>query len=203
MYKNIIKRLLDILFSLCLLPLSIVFFLLLAPFIYFEDKGNIFYSSERIGKFGKIFKMYKLRTMKVGATDIRNDDGSTFNSSDDPRMTKCGKILRQTGLDELPQLFNIIMGDMSFIGPRPDLPDHLVTYSPTQKKKLRVLPGISGYNQAYFRNSIKWSERIINDVYYVEKLSFIFDLKILLKTVRSVFSFKDVYNIRNDEDNGK
>jgi len=137
--------------------------------------------------------MYKFRSMKVNAPDLRNEDGSTFNSENDLRLTKIGKVLRKTSLDELPQIINVLIGEMSFVGPRPDLPEHITYYTNSEIKKLRVKPGITGYNQAFYRNSIEWKERLKNDVYYSENLSLFFDLKILMFTVINVFNKKGIY----------
>jgi lipopolysaccharide/colanic/teichoic acid biosynthesis glycosyltransferase len=193
MYKKYIKRLLDIIFSLILLPPVLLVILICGIFIKLEDRGPIFYCGKRLGKDGKIFKMYKLRSMKVNAPDLRNEDGSTYNSDDDPRLTKVGRIIRKTSLDELPQLFNVLKGDMSFIGPRPDLPEHINYYEGNEVRKLDVLPGISGYNQAYYRNSAEWKKRLQNDVYYVEHVSFWLDIKILFKTVESIILRRGIY----------
>lgn len=138
--------------------------------------------------------MYKFRSMKVNAPDLRNEDGSTFNSEDDPRLTRVGKFIRKTSLDETPQLLNIIKGDMSIIGPRPDLPGAIYKYNSEQKKKLTVNPGITGYNQAYYRNSLDMNNKIINDIYYVENLSLMLDIKIIFKTIRSILSRKNIFN---------
>ena len=140
-----------------------------------------------------MFTMYKFRSMKVNAPDIRNDDGSTFNSEDDPRLTKIGKFARKTSLDETPQLLNIIKGDMSIIGPRPDLPEHQKLYEGNEQRKLEVRPGVTGYNQAYFRNTVPWKERIQNDIYYIDHLSWWLDVKVFFKTVVSVLRREDVY----------
>ncbi len=193
MYKKYIKRLLDIIFSLIILPPVLLVILICGLFIKLEDRGPIFYCGKRLGKDGKIFKMYKLRSMKVNAPDLRNEDGSTYNSDDDPRLTKVGRIIRKTSLDELPQLFNVLKGDMSFIGPRPDLPEHINYYEGNEVRKLDVLPGISGYNQAYYRNSAEWKKRLQNDVYYVDNISFWLDFKILFKTVEGVILRKGIY----------
>ena len=180
MYKYFIKRILDFILAIILLPLLIILTLLIAPLIKLEDGGSVFYISKRLGKKGKVFDMYKFRTMKENAKDIRNADGSTYNSRYDKRVTKVGKILRRTSIDEIPQIINILKGDMSFIGPRPDLPEHIMVYTKQEKEKLKVKPGITGYNQAYFRNSIKWKDRLKNDIYYVEHLTFIIDVKSLI-----------------------
>ncbi|MED5076039.1 sugar transferase [Geobacillus stearothermophilus] len=153
LYKKYIKRLLDILLSVILLPFVIIVISLFGLLIKLEDRGPIFYCGERLGKDGRVFKMYKLRSMKVNAPDLRNPDGSTYNSDKDPRLTRIGRILRKTSLDELPQIFNVLKGDMSFIGPRPDLPEHINYYEGEEVRKLEVLPGITGYNQAYFRSN--------------------------------------------------
>jgi len=164
-----------------------------SPFIYFSDKGPVFYNAKRIGQNGVFFKMYKLRTMIINAPDIRLEDGSTFNSADDPRLTKFGKVLRETSLDELPQIINVLIGEMSFIGPRPDPIDWLAKYSDEQKLILKVKPGISGYNQAYSRNNADGIEKLNNDLFYVNNISFILDLKILIKTVSTVLLSKNLY----------
>jgi lipopolysaccharide/colanic/teichoic acid biosynthesis glycosyltransferase len=172
---------------------------IIAPIIYFEDRGTIFYNAYRMGKDGKIFTMYKLRSMKVDAPDLRNEDGSTFNAENDQRLTKIGKLIRETSLDELPQIINIIKGDMSIIGPRPDLPEHEAFYENNEHRKLEIRPGLTGYNQAYFRNTIQWKDRIKNDIYYIDNMSAWMDLKIFFKTVKSVICRKDVFIKNNDE----
>ncbi|WP_434120934.1 sugar transferase [Salinicoccus roseus] len=154
MYKNGGKRLIDLFFAILFLPLWLPILFILAPIIYFSDKGPIFYNANRLGKEGNIFKMYKFRSMRMNAPDLRNPDGSTFNSEEDPRLTSIGNFLRKSSLDETPQLLNVIKGDMSFIGPRPDLPEQYDLYSEKDKDKLLIRPGITGYNQAYFRNTI-------------------------------------------------
>lgn len=198
MYKNYIKRILDIIFALILMVFILPVILVCGVLIKIEDGGPIFYLGERLGKNKTVFKMYKLRSMKVNAPDIRNKDGSTYNAVDDPRLTKVGKFVRKTSLDELPQIINILRGDMSFIGPRPDLPEHLYCYENDEVRKLEVLPGVSGYNQAYHRNAVIWKERLKNDVYYVEYISFMLDLKILFRTMFIILLRKGVYNGRAD-----
>ena len=193
MYRNYIKRFLDIILSLIGLIATSIIFIPIAILIYLEDKGSIFYNANRLGENGKVFKMYKFRSMKVNSPDIRQKDGSTFNSDDDPRITKIGKIIRKTSIDELPQLLNVLKGEMSLIGPRPDLPEHIDMYVGNENRKLEVKPGLSGYSQAYFRNSIEWKERLKNDVYYVDNISFMLDLKILIKTITSVLKSEGIY----------
>lgn len=186
MYKNFFKRIFDIIVALFAMPLVLIIILILGPIIFFEDKGPIFYNALRLGVNGKLFKMYKLRSMYVNAPDIRLEDGSTYNSDDDPRVTKIGRILRKTSLDEFPQFLNVLLGDMSIVGPRPDTPDQLYRYSGDTSAILKVKPGITGYNQAYFRNSINGNIKLKNDVYYANNISFIFDLKIFFRTIKSV-----------------
>ncbi|MBI9008540.1 MAG: sugar transferase [Tenericutes bacterium] len=193
MYRKFIKRILDLLISLFILPFFILILILFSLIIYIDDKGPIFYNSSRLGKNGKVFKMYKLRSMKVHAPDIRNKDGSTYNSKDDPRLTKIGKFIRKTSIDEIPQVLNIIIGNMSFVGPRPDLPEHKNLYDGNENRKLEIKPGVTGYNQAYYRNTIEWKKRIKNDIYYIDNISFIFDVKIVLKTIKVILLRKNVY----------
>ena len=193
MYNNILKRVCDLVLAIIALPILFILLVIISPIIYFQDKGSIFYNSPRLGKDGRLFKMYKFRSMKMNTPDLRNEDGSTFNAEDDPRLTRVGKFLRRTSIDEIPQLLNIIKGDMSIIGPRPDLPEHLNMYEGNEKRKLEVRPGVTGYNQAYFRNNIPWKERIKNDIYYIDHLSWWFDIKIFTTTVISVLRCKDIY----------
>ena len=193
MYKKYLKRIIDLIVSICVLPIFIIFYIIIAPIIYFEDKGKIFYNGERLGRDGKIFKMYKFRTMKMNSEDIRNKDGSTYNGEDDPRVTKIGKVLRKTSIDELPQILNVLKGDMSIIGPRPDLPEHMKLYTNEEKRKLQVRPGITGYNQAYYRNSVEWKERIKNDIYYINHLTLIMDIKVFFKTIETIIKRENVY----------
>ncbi|UTE73404.1 sugar transferase [Rossellomorea marisflavi] len=201
MYKNYLKRVFDLCLVILTLPLSIIILIIIGPLIYFQDNGPIFYNALRLGKNGKVFKMYKFRSMKVDAPDVRNRDGSTYNSEEDPRLTKLGKFIRKTSLDEVPQLLNILKGDMSIVGPRPDLPEHRTLYSLDDQKKLIIRPGLTGYNQAYFRNTVPWKERIKNDIYYIDHLSWWLDIKILIKTGQSVLKRNNVYvNIKEDSE---
>lgn len=193
MYKHFLKRVLDLLFSIIGFPFFILLLIPVAIAIKIEDKGPIFYCGKRIGRNGKIFKMVKFRSMKVNALDIRLEDGSTYNGEDDPRVTKVGKFLRKTSLDEIPQLLNIIIGQMSFIGFRPDPVDWLEKYEKDDKIFLIVRPGITGYNQAYYRNQADGLMKIKNDVYYAKKISFIFDVKIFFKTIKTVLKHDNVY----------
>ena len=151
MYKSFLKRLFDLLIGLVALPFVLLFIIVVGPAIWIEDKGPIFYKAKRIAKGGGIFKMCKFRSMRVNAPDIRMENGDTYNSDDDPRVTKVGRFLRKTSIDEIPQFLNVLIGDMSFIGPRPDTPDFLEVYQKEYPAILTIKPGITGYNQAYFR----------------------------------------------------
>ncbi|MBN3554001.1 sugar transferase [Fictibacillus nanhaiensis] len=197
MYKNFFKRVFDLNLALIALPFWFIILVIIGQIIYFQDKGPIFYNAPRLGKNGKVFKMYKFRSMKMNAPDLRNEDGSTFNAEDDPRLTKIGKFIRKTSLDETPQLLNIIKGDMSIIGPRPDLPEHRELYEGNEERKLEIRPGVTGYNQAYFRNTVPWKERIQNDIYYIDHFSCCLDIKIFFKTVISVLKREDVYVVQS------
>lgn len=202
MYRRFFKRWLDVSLALVALPFWILILLIVGPMIYCEDRGSIFYNAPRLGKDGKVFKMYKFRSMKMAAPDLRNADGSTFNAADDPRLTKVGKFLRQTSLDETPQILNVLKGEMSLIGPRPDLPEHRTVYQGNEGSRLEVRPGISGYNQAYYRNAVPWKERMQHDVYYIEHLSFGLDLRILGKTIAMVLRRSNIYTTARGRDSG-
>jgi len=197
MYKRWGKRVLDILVSLIALVPAALIVGVCTLVIWLEDHHSPFYVTERVGRGGKRFGMIKLRTMKPDSPDTRNQDGTTFSSADDPRMTRAGKPLREYSLDELPQILNVLAGQMSLVGPRPDLPDQQAGFSPEQLRKNLVRPGITGYNQAYFRVSVSMRQKIIHDVYYVDHMSLGFDLRIMLKTVGSVLRAKDVYTPRS------
>lgn len=192
-YVRIWKRVLDILLSIIALPFVLIVLLVLAPVIYFEDKGPIFYNAPRVGKGGKEFKMYKLRSMKVNAPDLVMEDGSTYSAEDDPRMTKIGKTMRRMSLDELPQVFNVLKGDMSLIGPRPDLDREVELYEGEEGDKLLVKPGITGYAAVYGRNSLPWHDRLALDHYYVHNVSFALDAKVFFKTFAVVLGQDGIY----------
>lgn len=193
MYKHFFKRLIDFVISLISLPFVLILCLFVWLAIKLDDGGPLFYMAKRIGKNGNIFKMYKLRSMKVNAPDIRMDDGSAYNSEDDPRVTKVGRFIRKTSLDELPQLLNVFLGDMALIGPRPDSAFYLEHYTPEERVILTVRPGITGWNQAVNRNSVGTKEKLQNDIYYVEHLSFAFDCKVIWLTIKAVLGRKNIY----------
>lgn len=194
MYKKFFKRLIDILLSLIALPFVLLAIVIMAPFIYLEDRGPVFYNAPRVGKDAKVFKMFKLRSMKVNAPDIRNADGSTYNAENDPRVTKVGRFMRKTSVDELPQILNVLIGDMSFMGPRPSTPKILENMTPLQAERFRVRPGITGYTQMMYRNSAQGDARYQADKFYVENLSFALDVKILFGTVLKVLKRENIYN---------
>ena len=171
-----------------------------APIIYFTDRGPVFYNAPRVGKNGKPFKMYKLRSMYVNAPDIRLADGSTYNGEDDPRVTKVGRFMRKTSIDELPQFINILLGDMSLIGPRPDPLDWLDRYPEDIRVFLTVRPGITGYSQAYYRNSADGEAKMRHDAYYATHCTFWMDVKILLKTVGTVLLSENTYKDTENEE---
>jgi lipopolysaccharide/colanic/teichoic acid biosynthesis glycosyltransferase len=194
MYNKVFKRLFDIILSLILLPFVLLICLIVGVFIYLEDKGSIFYKAQRRGVNGEIFEMYKLRSMKENAPDLRNADNSTYNSPDDPRITKVGKVIRKLSIDELPQIFNILKGDMSFIGPRPvTINKPLSEYDEKRRVRLTVRPGITGYSQAYYRNAIDQEQKLQYDAEYAENVTFLGDVKIILKTIETVLFRKNIY----------
>lgn len=182
MYKYI-KRSLDLITALFLVIILSPVMLIAAILIAVNRDGPILFKQERPGKDGKLFTVYKFRTM---STMLRDKNGNELSDFD--RMTKIGKILRKTSVDELPQLFNIIKGEMSFIGPRPLLKEYLELYSPEQMRRHDVLPGISGWAQVNGRNTLTWDEKFAYDVYYVDHYSFKMDLKIFIKTIENVVS---------------
>lgn len=200
MYVHFFKRGLDLVISILVMPFLLLLTAILAPIIYFEDKGPVFYNAPRVGKNGKEFIMYKFRSMKVNAPDLTMADGSTYNGADDPRMTKTGAFMRRTSLDEFPQFLNVLIGNMSVIGPRPDLKRETELYEGNEGEKLLVKPGITGYAAAYGRNSLPWHDRLKMDVHYVHNISFSFDVKIFFKTIATVFKQEGVYVEQEEKD---
>ena len=200
MYKHFFKRLIDLLISLIAMPFLLIVVIIFAPIIYFTDKGPVFYNAQRIGKDGKLFKMYKFRSMYVNAPDIRLADGSTYNGEDDPRVTPIGRFIRKTSIDELPQVLNILLGHMSLIGPRPDPPDWLDRYPEDIKVFLTVRPGITGYSQAYYRNSADGEEKMQHDAYYATHCTFWLDIKIFFKTFATVLMAENTYKDTENEE---
>lgn len=194
MYKHFFKRFFDIVFSVLGLIVAAIPMLFIAVLIKIDSKGPVLFKQERIGKNGKVFKMLKFRSMCVGA---EKQEGGVYCVKGDVRVTKIGKILRATSLDEIPQLWNILKGDMSLIGPRPVLTYHPWTfdkYTEEQKRMFEVRPGITGWAQVNGRKIVEWNKRINLSVYYVEHLSLWLDIKILFKTVINVFTNADNEN---------
>lgn len=189
MYQKYIKRLLDFVFSIVLLIIVSPIMLLAALAIKLEDpSGSVLFKQKRPGKNTKIFTVYKFRTMRIET----EKDGRLL--TDMERMTKVGSFLRKTSIDELPQLFNITRGEMSFIGPRPLLVEYLEFYTPEQMRRHEVTPGISGWAQVNGRNAISWEEKFKLDVWYVDNQSFLLDLKILFLTILNVLKRKGINN---------
>lgn len=196
-YQIVLKRLIDILLCIIILPIVLLITIPIAIAIKIEDGGPIFYKSRRIGKGFKEFNMLKFRSMKVNAPDIRNDDGSTYNSQKDSRVTRIGRFIRETSLDELPQFFNVLLGHMSLIGPRAGDVESKDTYEEDEKDKLLVRPGISGYTQAYYRNNLGVREKRLYDAWYAHNVTMWLDIKIIFKTIATVLKKENVYT--NDE----
>lgn len=195
MYQQFFKRLFDIIGSLILFPFVLIEIIILAPIIWITDRGPIFYNAPRIGRKREMYKMFKLRSMYVNSPDLKNPDGSTFNSDNDPRVTPIGRIMRKTSLDEFPQFLNVLIGDMSFVGPRPRLPKNNKTWEEldeVKKKVYGIRPGITGYSQAYFRNSITQDEKFEKDAYYADHVTLWMDIKILFQTFWSVIARKNI-----------
>lgn len=195
MYKRFFKSLIDFCGALVMLPFVLLVIIVFGPIIWLTDRGPIFYNANRAGKDYKPFKMFKLRSMYVNSPDLKNPDGSTFNSDNDPRVTPIGRFLRKTSLDEFPQFLNILLGEMSFVGPRPKLYKEGRLDGETNKdiiNSFKVKPGVTGYAQAYFRNSITQDEKSQWDAYYAEHTSLWMDVKIIWQTVISVFGRKNI-----------
>jgi len=179
-------KILNFLLALLLILLLSSFFLIISTVLILEIKSNPFFTQFRVGKNQKLFKIYKFKTMRDLSVTNKNV------SSDFVRITKFGNILRKSSLDELPQLVNIIKGEMTFVGPRPLLPEYLSLYSLEQMKRHNVLPGITGWAQVNGRNTISWSEKFKLDIWYVENKSLLLDLKIIFLTVKKVFNMNDI-----------
>lgn len=188
-----IKKICDFLIAIIAFPFFLIILLVVAIAIKLDDGGPIFYKAERIGKGSELLYMYKFRSMKVNSENILNEDGSTYNAKDDPRVTKVGKFLRETSLDETAQLLNLLKGDMSIIGPRASGWEALETYTEDEVDKMKVRPGITGYTQAYYRNSISVREKRLYDAWYANNVSFWLDVKIFFKTIATVFKHENVY----------
>lgn len=180
-YRKYIKRLLDIICSFAAIAVFSWLYLIVAILVRIKLGSPILFRQDRPGEGEKIFKLYKFRTM----TDKRDENGELL--PDKARLTKFGKLLRATSLDELPEAFNILRGDMSVIGPRPLLVKYLPLYSPEQHRRHEVKPGLSGYAQVHGRNTVSWEEKFKMDVWYVDHMSFLLDLKLVFQTVLKAF----------------
>lgn len=186
MYKNYIKRLIDFLAALVGLLLLSPIFIVVTIALYFANQGKPFFFQERPGRNEKIFKIIKFKSMN----DKRDKDGKLLPDAE--RLTKVGGFVRKTSLDEIPQLINVLKGDMSLIGPRPLLVSYLELYDDFEKQRHLVRPGITGWAQVNGRNAISWGEKFKLDVFYVQNVSFILDCKIILKTIKNVLASKDI-----------
>lgn len=182
MYSFFLKRLIDFIVVFGVLVIIWPILLIMTLWLHFANRGaGAFFTQERPGQYGKIFKVIKFKTM----TDERDENGDLL--PDEKRLTKIGKFIRSTSVDELPQLFNVLKGDMSLIGPRPLLPQYLLLYSKEQARRHEVCPGITGWAQVNGRNAISWTKKFELDVWYVDHCSFLLDLKIIFLTVKKVF----------------
>lgn len=187
MYKHFFKRVID--FTIVLLALLVIwpFLLIITLWLHFANKGaGAFFFQERPGKNGKIFKVIKFKTM----TDERDAQGNLLPDAD--RLTPVGRFVRSTSIDELPQLINVLKGDMSLIGPRPLLVKYLPLYSPEQARRHEVRPGITGWAQCHGRNAISWTKKFELDVWYVDHISFMTDLKVIFLTIKKVVCREDI-----------
>jgi len=187
MYKHFLKRVFDFCISLVALIIISPILLVITIWLHFANKGaGAFFFQERPGKDAKIFKVIKFKTM----TDERDAEGNLL--PDEQRLTKVGKFVRSTSIDELPQLINVLKGDMALIGPRPLLPQYLPLYSPEQARRHEVRPGISGWAQCHGRNAISWTEKFKLDVWYVDHCSLKTDLQVIIITIKNVLMRKDI-----------
>lgn len=185
MYKHFFKRVFDFILALILLILAAIPMIIVAICIKVEDGGPVIYKSKRVGKKCKIFNTYKFRSMKVNREELKS------NMTHEQMVTKVGKFIRKTSLDELPQLFNILRGQMSFIGPRPWIPEYYEWFTDEQKRRANVLPGISGLAQVKGRNGINIFKKIEYDIYYVDHLTLWLDIKLVFETIYQVFKETD------------
>jgi lipopolysaccharide/colanic/teichoic acid biosynthesis glycosyltransferase len=188
------KRSLDILVSAAALVVLAPVTLLCALAVKLSSPGPALFSQWRLGQYGKPFRLWKFRSMHHQCADHRNADGSAYTGADDPRVTAAGRFLRSSSLDELPQLWNVLRGDMSLVGPRPDQVDQYHFYSAEERRKLLVKPGLTGLAQINGRNAISWAQRKALDVEYVERRSLRLDLSILCRTIPYVCLRRDLHS---------
>lgn len=192
-YKSFLKRFIDVVLSFCMLLVLWPVFILVAVAVKLDSKGPAVFVQERLTLKGKVFKMYKFRTMVVNA---EQQGSGAYSIGNDPRITKVGSVLRKLSIDELPQLINILKGDMSFVGPRPILTYHpckYEEYTEQEKRVFLVRPGITGWAQVNGRNSVDWVKRFELNEWYVDNVSLTLDIKVVFKTVAQVFSAKEIY----------
>ncbi|MGL4875754.1 MAG: sugar transferase [Clostridium sp.] len=194
------KRAMDIVLSITGLILGIPIFIIVGILIKKESKGPIIFSQKRVGKDGKVFNMYKLRSMVINAEELKEKlksqnemSGPMFKMADDPRITKIGKFIRRTSIDELPQLVNVIRGDMSLVGPRPSLPDEVEKFEPWMMKRLDVKPGLTCYWQVSGRNNIDFKDWMKLDIDYVRDRSLFLDIKLIFRTISVLFGDKNAH----------
>ena len=192
-YVRVVKRALDVAVGIAAMPVLGATIAVFGPAIWLEDHGPVFYNAPRMGKDWKPFTMYKFRSMKVNAPDLVMEDGSTYNGADDPRMTRVGAFMRRASIDEFPQFLNVLKGDMSVIGPRPDLERETELYQGNEADKLLVRPGITGWAAVSGRNAIQWRDRLKLDVEYVHNVSFAFDVKVFFLTFKTIFSQEGIF----------
>lgn len=193
MYKSLIKRPIDIFGVFAGLILTSPIWIWIIPALAINNRGKVFFIQQRTGKHGKLFRLVKFRTM----TDERDENGALL--PDEKRLTKFGNFVRSMSLDELPQIYNILKGDMSLIGPRPLLPEYLPLYSERQSRRHEIRPGITGWAQCHGRNALSWNEKFELDVWYVDHISLATDARIFFMTARNVFTRKDVTPINGYE----
>ncbi len=186
MYKHFFKRVIDFLASFIGFIILLPLFIVITVFLFFANDGKPFFFQRRPGKKGKVFSIIKFKTMN----DKKDAEGKLL--PDEVRLTSVGKFVRKTSLDEIPQLLNVIKGDMSLIGPRPLLTDYLHLYNEFQSRRHEVKPGITGWAQVNGRNAISWDKKFEYDVWYVDNISFVLDLKILLKTIQKVIKSEGI-----------
>lgn len=197
MYKKFLKRMIDCIIAFLALVVLAIPMLIVALVVKIESKGPVFFKQQRIGRNGKVFKIIKFRSMCVGA---ESKGSGVYSNKNDARVTRVGKIIRATSLDEIPQLFNILRGDMSLIGPRPPLTYHpwnYEEYTEDQRRMFEVRPGITGWAQVNGRKDVEWHKRIELNVWYVDHISFILDVKIFFITILKVITNADNENVGN------
>lgn len=197
---RVVKRGMDVGISLLGILFTLPLWIMIALFIKVDSKGPVIFRQVRVGKKGRPFILYKFRSMHVGAQEMKEKlkhlsevEGPIFKIKDDPRVTRIGRFLRKSTLDELPQLLNVLKGDMSLVGPRPPLPEEVAVYTPLQKKRLEVTPGLTCLWQVSGRSEISFSEWVQLDLYYIQHQSLLLDIKILIRTLPAVLSRRGAY----------